>query len=174
MGRRQEYNFQQAESQACSLKMAKRLKELGIPQESYFYWFPLGEDHQEVFQSSNAKVNHYVRPFFYRDLIPDLSKFTLDGHIEKYEKYSAFNSLELGHMLPSAILIDETWYFYHQTKNNSNGCNIKYVSHNEDTIAQGLGNEINARASILITLLESKYIEVKRLFSKNEKQKDKT
>lgn len=66
------------EDQVCSLELAKRLKELGVKQESLFYWF----------------TNQLV----YRC---DLSKW------EKCKKYifSAFTVGELGEMLPKRLEI---------------------------------------------------------------------
>jgi hypothetical protein len=63
------------EQQVCSLELAKRLKELGVKQESLFYWqfFP---GHNFIIHDKD-KSNHY-----------------------ETETYSAFTVAELGEMLP--------------------------------------------------------------------------
>lgn len=75
------------EQQVVSLELAKRLKELGVKQESLFYW-------------QGADKNGYIINFE-KDL------FEYDC-----EKYSAFTVAELGKMLPEDYLsyrIDGDW-----------------------------------------------------------------
>lgn len=67
------------ESQVCSLELAKRLKELGVKQESLFYW------HHE----NGKDYVSYADPSFC--LCP-------------YEKISAFTVAELGELLPAGML----------------------------------------------------------------------
>ena len=58
--------------QVCSLEQAKRLKELGVEQESLFYW------------TSDSQPDYYLR----------------QGEITCDDDYSAFTVAELGVMLP--------------------------------------------------------------------------
>lgn len=79
------------EKQVCSLKHAKKLKELGVEQESYFYWI----------QYSGISGPSY-----------DLHYLPSDYFIEKNcnppgHYYSAFTVAELMNMLPH-ILIENT------------------------------------------------------------------
>lgn len=70
------------EEQVCSIDIAKRLKELGVSQESVFYW---------------RKTLSLKKPFeiFYRQsLTPSLD-----------EDYSAFTVAELGEILPPHSMI---------------------------------------------------------------------
>ena len=68
------------EDQVCSLALAKSLKELGIEQESLFYWqFFTGHDF--VIHDVNKALNYDT------------------------ETYSAFTVAELGEMLPKAVSI---------------------------------------------------------------------
>jgi len=66
------------EDQACSFELAKKLKELGVKQDSYFCWII----------SENA--NRFV-----------IQKDELDG-TQAFE-WSAFTVAELGEMLPNGI-----------------------------------------------------------------------
>lgn len=68
-------------NQVCSLELAKRLKELGVNQESLFYW----QEHLSGGQSDLIQANEPADDD-YRDF------------------YSAFTVAELGGMLPENIL----------------------------------------------------------------------
>lgn len=84
------------EKQVCSLELAKRLKELGVKQESLFVWFKPLEEKWEIglfdgtfFHGENGKqTGHYGYRF-------GLSK----------ETPSAFTVAELGEMLPRPFQI---------------------------------------------------------------------
>ncbi len=75
------------EKQVCNLELAKRLKELGVKQESFWAWYETTD----------------------RDDTPRLNRF--DEHctvcpLPKQaweEKYAAFTVSELGEMLPATI-----------------------------------------------------------------------
>lgn len=70
------------ESQVISLDLAKRLKELGVKQESYFYW---SEDYDpEDANNGGWWVIRYINP--------------------NEDNYSAFTVAELGEMLPDAYI----------------------------------------------------------------------
>ena len=61
--------------QVCSLELAQKLKELGVKQESLWYWLKISElDEQYVIRFSNKICEHW-------------------------EHYSAFTVAELGEML---------------------------------------------------------------------------
>jgi len=71
------------EDQVCSLELAKKLKELGVDQDSYFYWCRI------------------------RDLETDHVSIKSESQIENLENYyqvdkitSAFTVAEIGEMLP--------------------------------------------------------------------------
>jgi hypothetical protein len=99
------------ENQVCSLELAKKLKELGVKQESLFYWV------------RHWNEGKWVDKLFYlKDEDDKVNSFT-----------SAFTVAELGEMLTKQ-----------QIKNSLDGSN--------DT-------ETNARAKMLIYLVENKLIE---------------
>jgi hypothetical protein len=67
------------EKQVCNLALAKRLKELGVEQESYFKWIPSAED----------------------DPVPTSGYEYEEGGYSDEEEFAAFTVTELGEMLPS-------------------------------------------------------------------------
>jgi hypothetical protein len=74
------------EQQVVSLELAQKLKELGVKQESLFYWFdPIAE--QPVVARSNEEA--VLKTFF------------------PQKKYSAFTVAELGELLPKEITSDQ-------------------------------------------------------------------
>lgn len=71
------------EDQVCSLELAKKLRELGVKQESQFFWLTYNSGEKELI----------YRP--------------ADGHSDM--GYSAFTVAELGEMLPKHISIKCKW-----------------------------------------------------------------
>lgn len=147
--------------QVCSLKTAKRLKELGVRQESLFFYqnqpYDDGEDEMNILitevrheNNGNSIMNTYDKEEF-----------------EDQPTYSAFTVAELGEMLPFQIKVKGKSYYYsvgqispanqymprHEV-NYSYGDECIYLER-EDT-------EANARAKMLIYLLENKLINLKQ------------
>ena len=134
------------EDQVCSLELAKKLKELGVKKESLFYWadgeLVIGTDVDLLLENNKT-----------RSLAWDAMYIELDN----FEIYSAFTVAELGEMIP---------YCY-----NSMRCNGKDSENKEDfyvcyDLDEGFENsqsektEANARAKMLIYLIENKFIEI--------------
>ena len=119
------------EDQVCSLELAKKLKELGVKQESLFYWWFVRNDMgDDVFVSDTKPVNGT-------------------------EYWSAFTVAELGEMLPVRInggrrkyRIDglPVWFCNYAHKSNNHMHSIS-----ADT-------EADARAAMLVYLLENNLI----------------
>ena len=120
------------EHQVVSLELAKRLKELGVEQESLFWYSKL---------NGELKVK-----FFDEDDYLDISEM---------EVYSAFTVAELGEMLPvgyhtfaAGPRLEDRMYICYYT--NANGDRFDY--------AQEADTEADARAKMLIYLLENKLV----------------
>jgi len=121
------------ENQVCGLELAKRLKELGIKQDSLWYWGRYYHHNKDDWELS------------------DISSFeNLNA-----EYYSAFTVAELGEMLPYTVFSHE------YLRNNASvwrcikdidGKKIKKFDAN---------TEANARCQMLIYLIENKIIDVK-------------
>lgn len=122
--------------QVCSLELAKRLKELGVKQESLFYWY--NKDDRN----------------FLSEMTPNYS--VTDGFIP----FSAFTVAELGEMLPNIVMKDEQdWWF--ETLKNGSGTSwmVCYEAKDEsDVIVFHADTEADARAKMLIYLLENNLI----------------
>lgn len=119
----------------CSLEHAKRLKELGVKQDSLFYW----------------DAWYVGGKFRNADLAASRMGYE-NNETLSCENYSAFTASELGEMLPAMIsTIRETdghWSFVH-------GDNISI-----DIKSFPIYKEVDARAQLLIHLIENGLIEV--------------
>jgi hypothetical protein len=72
------------ENQVCSLELSKRLKELGVEQESYFYWYNYNRETWKV--EPNGQLPTFA--------------FPLDENC-----ISAFTVAELGEILPNRVTV---------------------------------------------------------------------
>ena len=127
------------EDQVCALELAKRLKELGVKQDSYFYWV------RKIFSNDPP-----VDPWIIQDCI--------DTHA--FENISAFTVAELGELLPPGI---ESHVGFNGSPNNITwGCNNQNM-HGYKTCEEGAKHshieyadtEADARAKMLIYLIEN-------------------
>jgi hypothetical protein len=113
--------------QCCALELAKRLKELGVPQNSIFVW-EYEDDHC------------YGIKFFPYAVVPnDFNSFKL---------YSAYTVAELGEMLPDFVELTKIKNIKIATIYSEDNGTENNVSVIDDT-------EANARAKMLIHLIEN-------------------
>lgn len=133
------------ENQVCSLELSKKLKELGLKQESLFYW----------------QYNLMKREFI---IVPkSLTKVEYENiKNTDYPVFSAFNVAELGEMLPNWVNICRLGKI--SGKNSGKYCcNYNFigdVDDDKDSIETIADTEANARAKMLIYLLENKLIKL--------------
>ncbi len=125
------------EQQVTSLELSKRLKELGVKQESLFYWSENGN------LITEEEYNNFVD---WVDSVGKPDNYSVEQH------YSAYTVAELGEILSSyqqGIMpswnanFDHGWYF------KGHG----YTIHEK--------TEADARAKMLIYLLEHNLINIK-------------
>jgi hypothetical protein len=124
------------EQQVCSLELARKLKKLGVEQDSIFFWCKfLGSPDYDLISGENE-------PNEYDDLI------------------SAFTVAELGEMLPKKIRENE----YLRIIKNGKNWEVAYGFFDwdgfEDTCKRTDFTEADARAKMLIYLLENKLLKV--------------
>lgn len=122
------------EDQVVSLKLAKKLKELGVKQESYFQWFIDEISEYSFIVSENSIV---------------------DSQREYHDRYSAFTVAELGKMLPKGT---EDYYL-----KSIGWCEFQILSVLGGTYFLVLDTvkeekEADARAQAIIYLIENKLI----------------
>jgi len=125
----------QLEEQVTSLELSKKLKELGIKQESLFYWKTYRPDQFD-------KAPH-----------PKIINFKEEPGFSEDSLYSAFTVAEFGRMFGKLMILSgyiprfkhySCKYFYGSTVVN------QFVA----------GTEADARALMLIYLLENSLIEI--------------
>lgn len=125
------------ENQVCSLELSKKLKELGVKQESLFYW---------------------VRPvdkWLLTPVITDEDKIYLEHSINdvlQMEHYSAFTVAELGNMLPN-------WTKTIKRLSDDWVCIVRH-KHNDINNHAFSDTEANCRSKMLIYLIENKLMDV--------------
>ena len=124
------------EQQVCSLELSKRLKELGVKQESLWWWV--------INNKKNNLAEVWQQPC--RDIFD-------------YTNYSAFTCAELGEMLP----IDSCYSIKKDLDEDENGlweCRYTYVTKDSGPKAVLANTEANARASMIVYLLENKLMKL--------------
>ena len=121
------------ENQCVNLELAKRLKELNVKQDSCFRW--------ALMPTHDCKLLKFQ---LYRKDIMDVN--------EKIEQYSAFTVAELGEMLPEEV---DTF-----KGNNEWRWECSFHSGNDYHSKSGAHTESDARAKMLIYLIENKFLSV--------------
>ena len=126
------------EKQVCSLKLAKRLKELNCKQDSLFYWVESSEGQED-----------------YRVQCKDCA-YEYGNH----RVYSAFTVAELGEMLPY-FLEDESVDYPCKSNKSVTGkepIEIEWFWYYKIKVSGYADTEANARGEMLAYLIENKLI----------------
>lgn len=130
------------EDQVCSLELSKRLKELGVKQESLFVWISIIKTEfnfiklRESFEPDSEGIGAY--------------------------NYAAYTAAELGELLPKGITVDDINYFYTQIPcRDAKWWSIFYRNEFVSLKFNKIDPiEADARAKMLIYLLENKLMEL--------------
>lgn len=134
--------------QVCSLELAKKLKELGVKQESYFSWvISQDKEKRDIIQLRKTDIGIHNNPL--------------------YKMYHAFTVAELGEMLPVNIEKDGVLYWLVCKKEflrNIERTPIYIVSYESQLYGEightYLYTEADARAKMLVYLLENGLIKL--------------
>ena len=132
----------QLENQVANLVLAQKLKELGVKQESLFYWSSDLIGYSVQYKSYCEQTNGLNQPFFH-----------------------AYTVAELGEMLPQYLLVgpyshnleivrSSVWRFYYGRPEGLplSDC-VYFTAGTDDT-------EADARARFFIYLIENKFITI--------------
>lgn len=145
--------------QVVSLELSNKLKELGVKQESLFFWLKCINDKFEfgMIESNNIVIGNYT-------CWSQSGCSACSNEIEIKEKYSAFTVAELGEMLPETVISNMSLHFYDEYKLNKRWI-IKYQSYKNENLNLMFIYEKNAdaRAKMLIYLIENKIITVESI-----------
>jgi hypothetical protein len=121
------------EEQVVSLDLAKKLKELGVTQDSYCYWY-----------GGNL-----------------LRGNQLTQELRRHEPpVSAYTVAELGEMLPNNLMYGEDQELWFDTRKNNSGNWMVCYSDDEEALVEHADTEADARAKMLIYLIEQRLIEL--------------
>ncbi len=124
------------EQQVCSLELAKWLKKFEVKQESLFWW-------------TTNNLN----------LADDKCVWWLEPTVDSYERrISAFTVAELGEMLPINLMYGDDHELWFDTRKNNTGNWMVCYEDDEEVLAEHADTEAEARAKMLVYLLEHKLI----------------
>lgn len=130
--------------QLVNLELSKKLKELGVKQESLWWWIKTHDCYGDL---DNFEVGR------------DYDKTAWIESKMGTEVYSAFTVAELGEMLPDIIGDDKHNIIYHCSLFKDR---IEYKDYTDSHyLIQQADTEANARAKILIYLIEHKLMKNK-------------
>ncbi len=131
--------------QVVSQPLAKKMKELGIEQESLFVWWSYG-DEWRVGDTST------------QDLMDELHKdaYKKDPSLPEVERYYAYTVAELGEMLPYSFLHkDKFWNLVEQKRLSGYLIQYKQMPNVDPLHTVREAKEADARAKMLIYLVEN-------------------
>lgn len=134
------------EKQVCSLELAKQLKELGMKQESQFYHVNARSIGEVILENEIWLIAHHSQ---------------INGMSDSW--LAAFTVSELGEMLPDNLCIcnEHPFLFIAKGTQEENQYTIGYSTMEKSiTPFYTDENEANARAKMLIYLIENKLISV--------------
>lgn len=150
------------ENQVSSLELSKKLKELGVPQESLFSWMLIEKQvhnrlYPDMYQTEDEK--------WYLCQLKDY------GTIHAIDHVSAFTVAELGMMLPGTLWgkpYDIELYVYGDKPDRSDRqYGIELKTYNDGSVQTywtvNENNEADARAKMLIYLIENNLLDPKTL-----------
>lgn len=131
------------QDQVCSLELAKIIKELGVKQESNFFWVEFRNASASLGDNMNIVQSQICR-------IDQLLDYEDYKHIKDLKYYSAFTSAELGEILPKERF--PIWDYREKCWVVLDGSKWK--------------TEADSRAKMLIYLLEKKLIKQQSFITK--------
>lgn len=120
------------EKQVCTLEQAERLKDLGVKQNGYFWWSWYGQSRFPNWEVTREKTNEAT--------------------------CCAFTVAELGEMLPEGFYSDKEDFKWEMMQKDDDGKLEEILELGVIDATELFNTEAQARANLLIHLLESKTI----------------
>lgn len=158
------------EKEVCSLKCAKQLKELGVKQDSLFYFIVNKEKQTETIQYCEDPIVEFITCEDDFDKIPYIDDILNNEEWSDWKNdenliiCSAFTVAELGEMLPGNLIINnkKCWLRYMKDGKNIQPHEIDYFCFNDQCsyFTQNSLTESDVRAKMLIYLLENNLIKI--------------
>jgi len=142
-----------SENQVSSLEPSKKLKELGVKQDSLFYWEDIWEEkiHKEPVEPRLEFIKK-KKPVNKVDVYSTGGKWASSW-------YSAFTVAELGEMLPRTVKSIGGEILSLKMYKNSDGYNVCYMGLVEGH-REFARTEADARAKMLCYLIENNLIKI--------------
>lgn len=143
------------ENQVCSLELAKKLKKLGVKQESYFYWVNdqvVGRDSILFRKDDYVLINDIARGDCRESLL----------FVDKNDVYSSFSTSELGEMLPFCVK-DGFLEFLKRGREKRFSYATLYSNGDRVLSQEHDPKEADSRAKMLIYLIENAYVKAEEL-----------
>lgn len=128
------------EQQVTSLELSKRLKELGVRQESIFHWIKAYYDEDDCYVNEPVWL---ITPKYNSS----------DSNIVDF--VSAFTVAELGELLPTDIKLQGEVAWFETRKKTTTGSWIVAYDAEEPCIFETADTEADARAKMLIHLIKN-------------------
>lgn len=150
------------ESQVCTLEQAKRLKELGISQDSFFSWF--GDEKHVNLDAATDKYPARVAVHVWVNRTEPYNNQDADHRVDISATTpiaAAFTVAELGAMFPKSFKYGEDEAYISTCRATTSDewyTNILTVSQREFVASDEGYTEAEARAAMLIYLLENNLI----------------
>ena len=153
------------EQQVVSLELAKKLKELGVPQKSIFWWVAnieklMDENPDDIMHDERGVISHPIDTG--KKYHPEIElRFYGNSKPVGRETYPAYTVAELGELLPTEQ--NDRLGFFSGRAINGWFCEVKnYGVMPFERLHVELQHDIeaNARAAMLIYLIENNLIKV--------------
>jgi|GEM_PF-1002830 len=138
-----------------TLETSQRLKELGVRQDSQFYWFKEKTNEADYYELG-ILIDGWIYQVYPQPSCLDKCKFLLNN----CDVYSAYNSDELGVLLPERYM---TYRVGNQWINADYKAYDKDYGFNIWTVGGNTGAEAEARGKMLIYLIEQKIVTAKEI-----------
>lgn len=138
------------EQQVTNLDLSKKLKELGVKQESLFYWHEVSHGGVRHREPNSVSVDQNFDQDYKSDTYTNMT-------------CSAFTVAELAEMLPVQMTYGKDEPFLTCTKDLAGGWVICYADLKNGATGKVIHdkNEANARARMLIYLIENNLLSTK-------------